>query len=371
MKMLFKGKVILGMSGGIDSSVCAYLLQKQGYEVIGLFMQNWDSYANNDILGNNNSSLKCNPQKDFEDAKKVADKLGIKIYRTQFINQYWTKVFNYLINEYKKGYTPNPDVLCNKYIKFDEFIKYAKQKFNCDLIAMGHYANVIKKGKQYYLTKSVTEEKDQTYFLCWLTQRQLSKVIFPIGQYTKDKVRAIAKKQGLCNWNKKDSTGICFIGERDFKQFLMNYLPTRKGDIVDIETKKIIGTHDGIHFYTIGQNKGLNLSGQTKKYFVCDKNIKANILYVCGESNKNQYLISNTCSLNKFNWINKKIKQQANVDVRFRHRQALIKCKYQIKNNQIVLNYKPTLSVTPGQFAVLYNKDVCLGGGIITRVWKN
>lgn len=370
--MLKKQKVVLGMSGGIDSSVCAYLLKKQGYEVIGLFMQNWDSYANNDILGhNNNSQLKCDPQKDFEDAKKVADKLNIKIYRTQFINQYWNKVFNYLVSEYKKGNTPNPDVLCNKYIKFDEFIKYAKQKFDCGLIAMGHYANITKKNSEYFLTKSKTEDKDQTYFLCWLKQQQLSKVIFPVGKYKKNEVRMIAKKHGLNNWNKKDSTGICFIGERDFKKFLMNYLPIKKGNVIDIDTNKIVGNHDGISFYTIGQNKGLNLSGQTQKYFVCKKDVRTNTIYVCNQLNKNKHLISNTCLLTKFNWINKDIKKQMVVDVRFRHRQKLIKGKYLIKNNQVFLIYKPTLSVTPGQFAVLYNKNVCMGGGIITKVWKN
>lgn len=370
--MLNKQRIVLGMSGGIDSSVCAYLLQKQGYEVIGLFMQNWDSYANNDILGHNNKSLlKCDPQQDFDDAKAVANKLGIKIYRTQFIDKYWNKVFNYLLSEYKKGNTPNPDILCNKFIKFDEFIKYAKKEFNCDQIAMGHYANVIKKNNQYYLTKSITEDKDQTYFLCLLNQNQLSKVIFPIAKYKKDQIRKIAKDQGLINWNKKDSTGICFIGERDFKKFLMNYLSIKKGNIVDIKTQKKIGMHDGIFFYTLGQNKGLNLSGQQKKYFVCNKNVKKNILYVCGEQDKTKYLLTNNCKLNKFNWINTPIKKSMNVDVRFRHRQKLIKAQYTIKNKQVYLKHKDTLSVTPGQFAVLYNKNVCMGGGIIAEIWKN
>lgn len=366
-----KKKIVLGMSGGVDSSVCAYLLQKQGYEVIGLFMQNWDSYLNNDFLGNVSETKEtCNVQKDFNDAKKIADKLGIKIYRVEFIEQYWKKVFQYLINEYKKGRTPNPDVLCNKYIKFDEFIKYAKKKFNCDHIAMGHYANVKKIKDQYYLIKAKDENKDQTYFLCWLNQNQLSKTCFPIGNLTKDKVREIAHEQGLDNWNKKDSTGICFIGERKFKDFLNNYLPIKEGNIVDIVTNKIVGKHDGIYFYTIGQNKNLGLGGNVEKYFVCSKDLKKNIVYVVDAKNKNKYLSSTSCELTKFNWINSNIKNFCNVQIRFRHRQELINGSYLIDKNKVILSYKKTLSVTPGQFAVIYLKDKCLGGGVVNKILK-
>jgi tRNA-specific 2-thiouridylase len=360
------------MSGGVDSSVCAYLLKKQGYDVIGVFMQNWDSYVNNDILGHSIKSIgKCDPQKDFEDAQKIADQLKIKLYKTQFINRYWDKVFNYLLSEYQKGNTPNPDILCNKYIKFNEFIKYAKCKFNCNLIAMGHYANVFHKNDKFYLTKSKSQEKDQTYFLCWLNQQQLSKVIFPIGKYTKKDVRNIAKKNNLVNWNKKDSTGICFIGERDFRKFLTNYLPIKKGAVIDIDTGTKIGEHDGVTFYTIGQNKGLGLSGQTKKYFVCKKDIAKNVLFVCEKSLTKKYLTSNKCFVRKFNWINKTDKIVGHVDIRFRHRQNVIKGSYKINKNVVELEYNDTLSVTVGQFAVLYKKNVCLGGGIITKIWKN
>lgn len=364
-----KTKVVLGMSGGVDSSVCAYLLKKQGYEVIGLFMQNWDSYLNNDFLGNvNESKQTCNVQKDFNDAKAVADKLGIKIYRVEFIQQYWDKVFKYLIEEYKKGRTPNPDVLCNKYIKFNEFIKVAKNKFYCDKIAMGHYANVKKIKDQYYLTKAIDENKDQTYFLCWLNQKQLSKTIFPIGNITKDEVRKIAHEQGLDNWNKKDSTGVCFIGERKFKYFLNNYLPIKKGKVIDIVTKKVVGEHDGITFYTLGQNKNLGLGGQKNKYFVCKKDFKKNIIYVVDQNNKEKYLSSIKCEVVKFNWINKNQKKSAKINIRFRHRQELIDGKYEIKNNKVILTYKPTIAVAPGQFAVLYSNKKCLGGGIVDKL---
>ncbi len=363
-----KGRIVLGMSGGVDSSVCAYLLQKQGYEVIGLFMQNWDSYLNNDFLGNvNESKQTCNVQKDFNDAKLVADKLGIKIYRINFIEKYWNKVFKYLIAEYKKGRTPNPDVLCNKYIKFNEFIKYAAKKFKCNKIAMGHYANVKKVKNQYYLTKARDQNKDQTYFLCWLNQDQLSKTIFPIGNIPKDEVRKIAHEQGLINWDKKDSTGICFIGERKFKEFLNNYIPIKKGKVIDIVTNKTVGNHDGIMFYTIGQNKNLGLGGKTNKYFVCKKDFKNNIVYVVDSISKDKYLSSIKCEVEKFNWINENPKSSDKVQIRFRHRQELVDGKYEIKNNKVILSYKSTLSVAPGQFAVLYKKDICLGGGIVSK----
>jgi len=298
-----KQKIILGMSGGVDSSVCAYLLKSQGYDVIGLFMQNWDPYVNFDFLGQVSDDQKtCDAQKDFSDASAVAKKLNLPIYHIEFIQKYWDDVFKYVIAEYKAGNTPNPDVLCNKYIKFDAFINYAKQHFGCDKIAMGHYANIEFANNQYYLTKALDEDKDQTYFLCWLNQEQLSKVVFPIGNLKKTEVRKIAEKQNLDIWNKKDSTGICFIGERKFNEFLKNYIKVKPGKIVDIETNKTLGKHDGIMFYTIGQNRDLGLGGQQCKYFVCKKNIKNNILYVASEKTRVKYLISNYCQTKYFNW---------------------------------------------------------------------
>ncbi|MDR3249475.1 MAG: tRNA 2-thiouridine(34) synthase MnmA [Mycoplasmataceae bacterium] len=359
-------KIVLGMSGGVDSSVCAYLLKKQGYRVIGLFMQNWDSMLNNDILGHKaNEDKECNAYKDFNDAKSVGEKLGIEVYKVDFIKKYWDDVFKYLIREYKQGRTPNPDVLCNKYIKFDAFINYAKQKFNCDNIAMGHYADTkIMNGKKY-LTLSKDEDKDQTYFLCWLNQNQLNKCTFPLGNLTKIQVRDIAKKVGLNTFNKKESTGICFIGERNFKDFLKNYIKPKSGNIIDIVPTKPIGKHDGIMYYTIGQNKNLNLGGNNTKYYVCKKDVKKNILYVVNEKNKSKYLVSTKCELEEFNWINNAIPENKNILIRFRHRQKLIKGKFEIKNKKIFLFYTPTLSVANGQFGVLYQNNVCLGGGII------
>lgn len=365
-------KIVLGMSGGVDSSVCAYLLKKQGYDVIGLFMQNWDSYANNDILGHTkNDDKQCNVHKDFGDAKKVADKLGIPLYRVEFINKYWNRVFKYTIDEYKKGRTPNPDVLCNKYIKFDEFLKVAKTKFGCDQIAMGHYASTKVVDGTKYLCKAKDEYKDQTYFLCWLNQKQIDRVVFPIGNLEKTKVREIAKDQGLDNWSKKDSTGICFIGERKFKDFLSNYIKDARGEVVDVLTNQTIGSHDGVMFYTIGQNRGLNLGGQSNKYFVCKKDVKNNVLFVVDEKHKDKLLNSKECELIKFNWINQIIPSNKRINVRFRHRQKLIKAKIKsIVGSTIRVAYGSTLSVTPGQFAVFYQGNICLGGGIVNKLFN-
>mgnify|MGYP004447232267 FL=1 len=364
-------KIVLGLSGGVDSSVCAYLLKKKGYDVTGLFMQNWDPYVNSDFKGHfADDKNKCDAQKDFADAKAVAKKLKIKVYFTEFISEYWKKVFQYVIDEYKKGNTPNPDILCNKYIKFDLFIKYAKDKLHTDKIAMGHYASSEYKNKQWYLVQAKDKVKDQTYFLCWLNQNQLAHCIFPLGKIEKTKVREIAKKQKLINWNKKDSTGICFIGERKFKEFLKNYIKIKRGDIIDIETNKIVGKHEGIMFYTIGQNRSLGLGGQNTKYFVCKKDNKKNIIYVCGQKHKDKYLSSTKAELVKFNWINDP-KQWKNkkVKIRFRHTGQLVDGKFEIKNDKVIIKYKKYLSVACGQFAVLYYGKYCLGGGIINKVY--
>ncbi len=364
-------QIVLAMSGGVDSSVACYLLKKEGYTVNGLFMKNWDRYLNYDFKGYiNNQNKICDSQKDFNDAKSVAKKLNVDIEYIEFITNYWDKVFKYVIKEYKNGNTPNPDILCNKYIKFGSFLKYAKRHFKTNLIATGHYANVEYKNNQYYLKKALCEEKDQTYFLCWLNQEQLSHIVFPIGKMSKTHVRSLAKKIKLNNWNKKSSSGICFIGERKFNKFLENYIKPKIGNIVNISTNKIIGKHNGIMFYTIGQNKSLGLGGMKEKYYVCKKEIKKNILYVVPEAKKSKYLSSTKCELSHFNWINdyKQWKNQK-IQVRFRHRQKLINCNLKICKSKIIIKYKKTLMVTKGQFAVLYSGDFCLGGGIITKVF--
>ena len=230
-------KVVIGMSGGVDSSVAAILLLKQGYEVIGLFMRNWDSLINNDIKGNptieNNI---CSQEQDYNDAKAVCDKLGIELHRVDFVKEYWDYVFTYFLDELKKGRTPNPDVMCNKYIKFDMFVKEAK-KLGADYIATGHYARISNEN----LLKAIDDNKDQTYFLAGLSNEQLKDVLFPIGELEKPEVRKIADEYNLITAKKKDSTGICFIGERRFKEFLENYLPNKPGDMIDIKTNNKVG----------------------------------------------------------------------------------------------------------------------------------
>ena len=239
-------KVVIGMSGGVDSSVSAILLKNQGYEVIGLFMRNWDTSVNGDILGNPNLDNNICPQEqDYNDALEVCNKIGIPLHRIDFVKEYWDNVFEYFLDELKKGRTPNPDVMCNKYIKFDYFIKEAK-RLGADYIATGHYAR-IKDGK---LLRAVDTNKDQTYFLSQLSHEQLENVLFPIGDLEKPKVREIAEKYGLITAKKKDSTGICFIGERNFKNFLKNYLPNQPGKIVNIETNEVVGEHIGLMYYT-------------------------------------------------------------------------------------------------------------------------
>lgn len=363
-----KKTVVVGMSGGVDSSVSALILKKAGLNVVGVFMQNWDNLVNNEM---NYNSDTCSITTDYNHALAVCQKLNIPLYKVDFISEYWNKVFATFIDDYKKGITPNPDILCNKYIKFEEFAKYCFANFKCDYVATGHYAKIFKKNNISYLSEAFDLEKDQTYFLCCLNQKQISNVIFPLMNLKKTDVRKIAKNYCLDNWNKKDSTGICFIGERKFKKFLENYIDNKKGLVIDIDTNKILGDHDGIYFYTIGQRRGLNLGGNSQKYFVCKKDFDKNIIYVASEENEEKYLMSNKCYLEEFNWISG-IPKNNEVDVRFRHTQKKIKAFFEVINSDLVVLKYPekSKSVTLGQYAVLYQKDICLGGGKVKEVFN-
>lgn len=355
-------KVVVGISGGVDSSVAALLLKQQGYEVIGLFMRNWDSTINNDYLGNPNLNNDICPQeKDYNDALAVCQKLDIPLHRIDFVKEYWDYVFTYFLDELKKGRTPNPDVMCNKYIKFDLFVKEA-EKLGADYIATGHYAKVID-GQLY---KANDKNKDQSYFLAYVNKDMFKKVIFPLQDLTKPEIRKIASKYDLVTANKKDSTGICFIGERNFTKFLENYLPNIPGKIVNIETNEVVGEHIGLMYYTLGQRRGLNLGGFKNKSYVAKKDIENNILYVA-TGDENKYLYSNEAIIEDFNFLtDKKI---TNCTCKFRYRQADIKCSVEyLENNKIKVIYDKAKAVTPGQFCVLYDGDLCLGGGIIEKV---
>lgn len=357
-------RVVIGMSGGVDSSVAAYLLKKEGYDVVGLFMRNWDSLVNNDIEGNPNQGNICPQEQDYNDALAVANKLGIEMHRVDFIKEYWDDVFTYFLNELKKGRTPNPDLMCNKYIKFDKFIEEAK-KLGADYIATGHYAR-CENGK---LLRGIDDNKDQTYFLAQVPKEKFSNVLFPVGNLTKPEVRKIALDLDLNVATKKDSTGICFIGERNYQKFLHNYLKPNPGDIVDIDSQEVIGTHSGLMNYTIGQRRNVGISGNAEKHYVVGKDLEKNILYVAfGEDS--EYLYSDACQISSVNFISDK--RPTHCTARFRYRSKDVPVELEYQNNGILVKYpSKTSSVTPGQACVLYDKEECLGSGIIDIVYKN
>ena len=367
--------VVLGLSGGVDSSVAAVLLKEQGYKVIGLFMRNWDSSTNNDVLGNPELDDEvCSQEKDYQDAEKVAKKVGIPIHRVDFIEEYWDNVFSYFLDEYKKGRTPNPDILCNKYIKFDAFLEYAK-KFDADYIAMGHYAQVKTTDGKTIMLRGLDGNKDQTYFLSQLTEEQLSKTLFPIGHLTKKEVRDIAHKYNLPTKDKKDSTGICFIGERDFEKFLSNYLPSKKGNMVT-ENGKVIRQHSGLMYYTIGQRKGLGIGGSSEygnePWFVIGKDLAKNELIV-GQGFHHETLYADSCLIDDVNMINNdKFDNEVVYTAKFRYRQADTKVTIKHVGEELLVSFlKDVRAVTPGQACVIYQGERCLGGGFIKEVYKN
>ena len=354
--------VVVGISGGVDSSVAAILLKNQGYNVIGLFMRNWDSTLNNDFLGNPNLNNNICPQEeDYNDAVKVCEKIGIPLHRVDFVKEYWDYVFTYFLDELKKGRTPNPDVMCNKYIKFDMFAKKARE-LGADYIATGHYARMID-GKLY---KGKDLNKDQTYFLSQVSKEQLKNVLFPVGELEKSEVRKIAHKYDLITADKKDSTGICFIGERNFKHFLENYLPNNPGDIVDIETGKVLGKHVGLMYYTIGQRRGLNIGGTKDRLFVVKKDLNKNVLYVAS-GDESKYLISYSAIIEDVNLLDD-LPYECNAKFRYRQKDNKVFVTKLEDGNLLVKYPDGVRAVTPGQACVFYNGDECLGGGIIKEV---
>ena len=356
--------VVIGISGGVDSSVAALLLKKQGYKVIGLFMRNWDSTINNDYLGNPNlDNSICPQEEDYNDAKEVCDKLGIPLHRIDFVKEYWDNVFTYFLEELKKGRTPNPDIMCNKYIKFDLFLEKAME-LGADYVATGHYARIIEGN----LSRAIDTNKDQSYFLAYVNKNKFENVIFPIGDLEKPEVRKIALENDLVTAKKKDSTGICFIGERNFSKFLENYLPNQPGDIINIETNEKVGEHIGLMYYTIGQRRGLNLGGNQDKSYVIEKNLEKNILYVAS-GDENNYLYSTSAIIEDFNFLTDKRPETCTCKFRYRQKDINVKVEY-LDTKTIKVIYEGAKAVTPGQFCVLYQKDTCLGGGMIKEVYK-
>ncbi len=359
-----KTRVVIGMSGGVDSSVAAYLLKEQGYDVIGLFMKNWDD---TDEFGH------CTAEVDYEDVRKVCDQIGIPYYTVNFEKQYADKVFAYFLDEYKRGRTPNPDVMCNQEIKFGDFLVKAKS-LGADYVAMGHYARVREVDREYQLLRGVDTRKDQSYFLNRLTQDQLSQALFPLGELQKTEVREIAERVGLATAKKKDSTGICFIGERNFKEFLSHYLPAKSGEIRELTSGQVLGKHDGLMYYTFGQRQGLGIGGigTGEPWFVVEKDLEQNILYVVqGEQHPALYSFALTAT--DVNWVKGEPPAATfSCTAKFRYRQPDQEVVVRITGEETcrVEFVHPQKAITPGQAVVFYQGDICLGGGAIDQVVK-
>ena len=358
-----KKTVIVGMSGGVDSSVAAALLAEQGFNVIGLFMHNWEEQE---------QSGNCTAETDFADAKNVCSTLKIPCYSVNFSKEYWDKVFSHFLAEYKAGRTPNPDVLCNREIKFGDFANFAK-KFDADYIATGHYCDILNTGGTVHLLKAADQNKDQTYFLNQVRAEQLKNVLFPLGKLKKDSVREIATKYGFITAKKKDSTGICFVGERNFRQFLSQYLPAKAGDIVD-KQGNILGRHMGLMYYTLGQRRGLGIGGvkgaEAGRWYVFKKDLDNNRLVL--SSGDEEELYSGGLIASGFNWIDfdLKIGDKLKCNAKFRYRQAEQGVTIEKLNEKgvKVLFDKRQKAITPGQYVVLYLENRCLGGGVIDKV---
>ncbi|MBQ1323275.1 MAG: tRNA 2-thiouridine(34) synthase MnmA [Erysipelotrichaceae bacterium] len=363
-------KILVGLSGGVDSAVAAHLLKSAGYDVTCCFMRNWDSALNNDTLGNStlNNDI-CPQEEDYNDAKAVADKLGLPLLRSDYIEEYWNSVFQNFIEEYERGRTPNPDILCNKYIKFDHFLRFAMDK-GFDRIATGHYFKSKEVDGQLRYFKAADLNKDQSYFLAQVDKKALDLSVFPLGDIDKGEVRRIAHELDLPIADKKDSTGICFIGERNFREFLKNYIPMKRGDIIDIDTLEVVGQHEGVYYYTIGQRKGFGVGGNRGPYFCVGKDVKKNILYLTSVKNE-EYLYSDSAYISGINWIHKI--NDGDIQCKFRYRQSDNQVHIKLlSDNEALLTYPQKIkAVTPGQQAVFYDDGELLGGGVIENTYIN
>ena len=359
-------KVIVGMSGGVDSSVAALLLIEQGYQVEGLFMKNWDE---------DDGSEYCTAIADLADAQQVCDKLGITLHTANFAADYWDNVFEHFLEEYRAGRTPNPDILCNREIKFKVFLDYA-QILGADYIATGHYTRVDNTAGHARLLKGLDNNKDQSYFLHAVEERAFARSLFPVGELDKPEVRAIADKHGFVTSDKKDSTGICFIGERRFKDFLEQYIPAQPG-VMETPEGIAMGEHQGLMFYTIGQRQGLGIGGVKDSgdapWYTLDKDLDRNVLIV-GQGSEHPLLFTNHLAASGINWINGQpsLSEPLLCMAKTRYRQPDQACSVEIdaQGGCVVCFDEPQRAVTPGQSVVFYQDDCCLGGGVIERTWN-
>ncbi|PYZ95298.1 tRNA 2-thiouridine(34) synthase MnmA [Salipaludibacillus keqinensis] len=355
-------RIIVGMSGGVDSSVTAHLLKEEGYQVIGIFMKNWDDTDENGV---------CTATEDYNDVIRVCNQLDIPYYAVNFEKQYWDKVFTYFLDEYKSGRTPNPDVMCNKEIKFKAFLDHA-MSLGADYVATGHYARVRRTGEKVELLRGIDQNKDQTYFLNALSQDQLQHVLFPLGEIEKPRVREIAREAELATATKKDSTGICFIGERNFKEFLSQYLPAQPGNMETLDGE-VKGKHDGLMYYTLGQRQGLGIGGAGEPWFVVGKDLKKNVLLV-GQGFHHPALYSEGLVAEGLNWVSGNApKESFTCTAKFRYRQQDHGVKVEpLESGHVKVWFdEPERAVTPGQSVVFYDGDICLGGGTIDVVIKD
>ena len=354
-------KVIVGMSGGVDSSVSAWLLQQQGYQVEGLFMKNWEEDDGEEY---------CTAADDLADAQAVCDKLGIKLHKINFAAEYWDNVFEHFLEEYKAGRTPNPDILCNKEIKFKAFLEFAAEDLGADYIATGHYVRRADVDGKSQLLRGLDGNKDQSYFLYTLSHEQIAQSLFPVGELEKPEVRRIAEQLDLVTAKKKDSTGICFIGERKFRDFLGRYLPAQPGAIETVDGQ-VVGEHQGLMYHTLGQRKGLGIGGLKESnddpWYVVDKDVARNRLIVA-QGADHPRLMSVGLIAQQLHWVDRQpIAAPLRCTVKTRYRQTDIACEIVPRGgDRIEVRFDaPVAAVTPGQSAVFYLGDVCLGGGII------
>jgi len=353
--MISGARVAVGISGGVDSAVAALLLQRQGYELIGVFMKNWEE---------DDTDGRCSAEEDHRSARAVCAHLGIPLRTVNFAAEYWDRVFSHFLAEHRACRTPNPDILCNREIKFRAFLDYATD-LGASHIATGHYAQVSERGDRYRLLKARDSNKDQTYFLYTLTQEQLSRVMFPVGGFTKREVRALARDAGLPNHDRRDSTGICFIGARDHKRFLARYFDPAPGDMRTLRGQ-YVGRHDGLTYYTIGQRHGLGLGGAGPAWYVVDKDAATNTLYV--EQGQNHAALYGTAlDAVALHWI-AGLPPTAALGAKTRYRQAQQDCAVQLAGSRAHVTFsKPQRAITPGQAVVFYRDDECVGGGTIER----
>lgn len=359
-------KVIVGMSGGVDSSVSALLLMQQGYQVEGLFMKNWDE---------DDGTEYCTAKEDLADAQAVCDKLGIHLHTANFAAEYWDNVFEHFLEEYKAGRTPNPDILCNREIKFKAFLEYAVE-LGADYIATGHYVRRGERDGKTRLLKGLDSNKDQSYFLHQVGQVEIEKTLFPVGELEKPDVRKLAEEHDLVTHNKKDSTGICFIGERRFSDFLKQYLPAQPGDI-ETPSGDTIGKHTGLMYYTIGQRQGLQIGGlkdyPEEPWFVGGKDLDRNVL-IAVQGKQNDLLYTDWLSADEIFWINDEepiLPFHCKAKVRYRQSDQSCVIERHGDSGYLIIFDEPQRAITPGQSVVIYQDDVCLGGGVIETTGKH